>query len=146
MFWIITPDPRRGYGVTYTTPRDQSVFTEIKRESDLFASLVDAWPSMQLRKTNQHLVPHQFAFRRTASEAGTVPQAAGRENNALLFQFKPGMATAQRFEKIGSGPGYIWGSGAGFIEYVVPARHNYRRVGRILVRDHPQPVLPIDAK
>ena len=23
MFWILTPDPRRGYGVTYATPRDK---------------------------------------------------------------------------------------------------------------------------
>ncbi len=30
------------------------------------------------------------------------------------------MASAQRFEKIGEGAGYIWGSGSGYLEYTVP--------------------------
>jgi hypothetical protein len=55
------------------------------------------------------------------------------------------MATAQRFEKIGSGPGYIWGYGSGFIEYVIPERADRRRVSEIIVRAHIQPVLPDDA-
>jgi hypothetical protein len=56
------------------------------------------------------------------------------------------MAVSERFEKIGSGPGYIWGFGVGFLEYVIPAREDRRRVGQIIVRAHLQPVLPIDAK
>ena len=49
-------------------------------------------------------------------------------------------------KKIGSGPGYLWGSGVGFVEYVVPGREDRRRVSRIIVRAHLQPVLPTDAK
>ena len=56
------------------------------------------------------------------------------------------MAASARFEKIGGGPGYIWGFGVGFLEYVVPAREDRRRVGQIIVRAHIQPVLPSDAK
>jgi hypothetical protein len=77
---------------------------------------------------------------------GTQPQMIARDDHTLLYRFKPEMAVAQRFEKIGSGPGYIWGAGVGFVEYVVPARTDRRRVGRIIVRAHLQPVLPIDAK
>jgi hypothetical protein len=55
------------------------------------------------------------------------------------------MASAQRFEKIGDGPGYIWGFGSGFVEYTIPARKDSRRVSEIIVRAHLQPVLPIDA-
>src|SRR5688572_20986794 len=55
------------------------------------------------------------------------------------------MASAQRFEKIGDGPGYIWGFGSGFLEYTIPAREDRRRVSEIIVRAHIKPVLPIDA-
>jgi hypothetical protein len=44
------------------------------------------------------------------------------------------------------GEGYVWGSGVGFFEYVVPARADRRRVGRIVVRAHLQPVPPHDAR
>ena len=39
MFWILTPDAQRGYGVTYTIARDENVFSEISRASRIFASL-----------------------------------------------------------------------------------------------------------
>jgi len=68
-----------------------------------------------------------------------------REDKSLLYRFKPQMASAERFEKIGGGPGYIWGFGAGFLEYVVPERADRRFVSRIVVRAHIQPVLPVDA-
>jgi hypothetical protein len=68
-----------------------------------------------------------------------------RDDHTLLYRFKPEMAVAQRFEKIGGGPGYIWGAGAGFVEYLVPERKDRRRVGRLLVRAHLQPVLPTDS-
>jgi hypothetical protein len=55
------------------------------------------------------------------------------------------MAVAQRFEKIGGGPGYIWGYGSGFVEYIVPERADRRQVSEIIVRAHVQPVLPVDA-
>ncbi|HKP47328.1 MAG TPA: cellulase family glycosylhydrolase, partial [Pyrinomonadaceae bacterium] len=36
MFWILTPDPGRGYGITYSTSRDASVLGEVKRAAQLF--------------------------------------------------------------------------------------------------------------
>jgi hypothetical protein len=51
-----------------------------------------------------------------------------------------------RFEKIGSGPGYLWGFGMGSVEYVIPERAERRRVGEIIVRAHIQPVPPVDAR
>jgi mannan endo-1,4-beta-mannosidase len=145
MFWILTPDPNRGYGVTYTTARDQRLLAEIKVASELFASLVDELPPKALRDPGRHLVPRQFAFTRPPGDTGMPPQITARADHTLLYGFQPQAAIAQRFEKIGGGPGYIWGSGAGFIEYQVPARQDHRRVGRLVVRGHIQPVLPTDA-
>jgi hypothetical protein len=146
MFWIITPDPKRGYGVTYTTPRDQPVFAEIKRAAELFASLENAEPPPRVTNISQHLVPRQIAFTRAPDDPGIQPQLIAREDHTLLYRFKPEAAVAQRFEKIGGGPGYIWGSGTGFVEYLVPARQDRRRVGHLVVRAHLQPVLPVDGK
>jgi hypothetical protein len=56
------------------------------------------------------------------------------------------MASSERFEKVGGGPGYIWGFGVGYLEYTVPARSDRRRVSELVVRAHLQPVLPIDAR
>ena len=69
-----------------------------------------------------------------------------REDKSILYRFSPRMARAARFEKLGEGPGYIWGFGTGYLEYVVPAREDRRRVSEIVVRARIQPVLPIDAK
>ena len=146
MFWIVTPDPRRGYGVTYTTPRDQSIFAEIKRGSELFASLAGELPPKPLRDSGKHLVPLQFALTRATDDAGVQPELIGRGDHTLVYRFNPEMALVQRFEKIGGGPGYIWGSGVGFVDYLVPERKDRRRVGRLVVRAHLQPVLPIDAR
>jgi hypothetical protein len=55
------------------------------------------------------------------------------------------MASAERFEKIGEGVGYIWGFGSGYLEYTIPAREDRRKVSEIIVRAHIQPVLPVDA-
>src|SRR6266480_1747417 len=68
MFWILTPDPNRGYGVTYTTPRDQQVFSEIKRASELFTALAGELPPKALRDPGKHLVPRQFAFNRALDD------------------------------------------------------------------------------
>ena len=146
MFWILTPDPARGYGVTYATARDQQVFSESKRASALFTSLAGELPPRPLRDPGRHLVPRQFAFSRALDDPSIQPQMIARGDHTLLYGFKPEMAGAQRFEKIGGGPGYIWGSGVGFAEYIVPGREDRRRVGRLIVRGHLQPVLPIDAR
>ena len=145
MFWILTPDPRRGYGVAYSTPRDEALLREITRSSKVFAALQSADLPAHLQVPARHLVPRQFAWNRSPGEPGLQPQMIVREDRSILYQFKPQMAVAQRFEKIGGGPGYIWGYGSGFLEFLVPERSDRRRVSEIIVRAHIQPVLPIDA-
>lgn len=145
MFWILTPDPRRGYGVTYSTSRDEALLNEISRASQVFAALQSAELPSHLQESSDHLIPRQFAWERSPGDGATQPQMIVREDQSVLYQFKPQMASAQRFEKIGDGPGYIWGYGSGFLEYTVPERADRRRVSEIVVRAHIQPVLPVDA-
>ena len=145
MFWILTPDAKRGYGVTYTSDRDRGLLGEIARASQTFAALQFADPPARLEDSTQHLVPRQFAWSRPTGDPATVPQMIVREDKSVLYRFKPQMASAERFEKTGSGPGYIWGFGSGFLEYLIPERPDRRRVSEILVRAHIQPVLPVDA-
>ena len=145
MFWILTPDAHRGYGVTYTTERDRAVLGEISRASQVFSALETAELPSQLQDSSRHLIPRQFAWTRPVGDQATVPQVIVREDKSVLYQFKPQMASAQRFEKVGEGPGYIWGFGSGFLEYSVPERADRRRVSEIIVRAHVQPVLPTDA-
>ncbi len=144
MFWILTPDARRGYGITYSTPRDEALLREVSRASQVFAALQAVDLPSRLQDPSRHLVPRQFAWNRADGD-GIRPQMIVREDRSVLYQFKPQMAVAQRFEKIGGGPGYIWGYGSGFLEYTVPQRADRRRVSEIVVRAHIQPVLPIDA-
>jgi mannan endo-1,4-beta-mannosidase len=145
MFWILTPDPHRGYGVTYTTDRDRALLAEISRASQVFAALETAELPSHLQDAPRHLIPRQFAWARAAGDEAVTPQVIFRDDKSVLYQFKPQMASAQRFEKIGEGPGYIWGFGSGFLEYTVPERPDRRRVSEIIVRAHVQPVRPVDA-
>ncbi len=145
MFWILTPDPGRGYGVTFTTPRDKGLLDEVTRASQMFASLESADPPERLTDASRHLVPRQFAWTRPADDPSTRPQVVYREDKSILYRFKPQMAVRERFEKVGGGPGYIWGFGVGHLEYTVPARMDRRRVSHLIIRAHIQPVLPIDA-
>jgi hypothetical protein len=145
MFWILTPDPRRGYGVTYTTSRDATVLAEVSRAARVFAELQSAQLPDYLLDGSRHLIPRQFAWSRSPGDPATLPQAIYREDKSIVYQFKPQMASAQRFEKIGEGPGYIWGFGSGYLEYTVPGRPDRRRVSEIVVRAHVQPVEPVDA-
>jgi Cellulase (glycosyl hydrolase family 5) len=146
MFWIFTPDPGRGYGITYATPRDAGVLAEVSRAARMFAALSSADPPEALNDASRHLVPRQFAWSRPAGDRATAAQMIVRNDRSLLYQFKPQMAAAEQFEKIGAGPGYIWGFGVGHLDYVVPARADRRRVSQLIVRAHIQPVLPVDAK
>jgi mannan endo-1,4-beta-mannosidase len=146
MFWILTPDPARGYGITYSTDRDQGVIAEVTRAGQMFASLASADPPERLTAAERHLVPQQFAWARGANDPATLPLVIYREDKSILYRFKPQMAASERFEKVGGGPGYIWGFGVGHLEYTVPAREDRRRVRQLVVRAHLQPVLPIDAK
>jgi len=146
MFWILTPDPERGYGVAYASPRDAALLEAINGSSHLFASLVNASPPPALLSPGHHLVPRQFAFARAPNEKAVQPQVVYQPSGAILYRFWPNMVVSGRFEKLGGGEGYIWGGGAGYFEYIVPARKDFRRVGRIVVRAHIQPILPNDAK
>jgi|GEM_PF-324061 len=146
MFWILTPDPARGYGVTYATDRDARVLAEIARASQMFASLASADPPDRLLDPKRHLVPRQFAWARPANDPATMPVMAVNEDKSILYRFKPEMASSERFEKVGGGSGYIWGFGVGYLEYTVPARADRRRVSELIIRAHLQPVLPVDAK
>lgn len=146
MFWILTPDPARGYGVTYTTARDEGVFAEISRAARMFAALESAEPPERLTDDSQHLIPRQFVWTRAAGDPATVPQILLRDDRSLLYRFKPRMAQSARFEKQGNGSGYIWGFGMGNLEYTVPAREDRRRVSEIIVRAYIQPVPPEDAR
>jgi mannan endo-1,4-beta-mannosidase len=145
MFWILTPDIRRGYGVTYSTPRDKELIDEIGRASQMFSSLQTAELPAPLLESERHLIPRQFVWSRAEGDVATLPQMIVKEDKTVLYQFKPQMASAERFEKIGEGVGYIWGFGSGFLEYTIPEREDRRRVSEIVVRAHIQPVLPVDA-
>ncbi|HEV8369995.1 MAG TPA: cellulase family glycosylhydrolase [Pyrinomonadaceae bacterium] len=144
MFWILTPDSKRGYGVTYSSDRDRPLLLEVKLASEKFTSLRSAEPPTALQDAPRHWVPRQFVWLRNEDQT-TLPQIIFREDKSVLYKFKPQMASAQRFEKIGFGPGYIWGSGSGFVEYSIPQRSDRRRVSEIVVRAHIQPVAPVDA-
>lgn len=147
MFWIITPDPQRGYGVTFSSSRDAPLLAEITGASRLFASLINAAPPPDLTDSGKHLVPRQFAFE--SSRAGSSPlepKIVYQPDNSILYRFSPNDVARGRFEKLGGGDGYVWGAGVGFFEYVVPGRKDRRKVGEIVVRAHLQPVLPEDAK
>jgi mannan endo-1,4-beta-mannosidase len=145
MFWILTPDPQRGYGVAYVSSRDAALLEAVNGASHLFASLVNASPPPALLDSGQHLVPRQFAFARSGDEKAVQPQSVYQTNGAILYRFWPNMVVRGRFEKLGGGEGYVWGAGAGYFEYVVPARKDFRRVGKITVRAHLQPIFPMDA-
>jgi hypothetical protein len=170
MFWILTPDPRRGYGITYTTTRDEELRAEIARAAQSFNSRADFQPPAELLKAGHHLVPRQFAFERAPDdpllkpkievlkEGGDSKGGAGNTNEAadanttrgakgtLIYRFAPDAAARGRFEKTGGGEGYVWGAGVGFFEYIVPPREDWRRVSEIVVRAHIQPVLAPDTR
>ncbi|MEA2206464.1 MAG: mannan endo,4-beta-mannosidase [Blastocatellia bacterium] len=145
MFWILTSAPQRGYSVTYNAPQDAAVLAEVNRAGQTFAAQQNAKPPKQVLAAGQHLVPHQFVFTRSPTESGLRPQQINRDDGSLLYRFQPEMAVAGRFEKLGEGPGFVWGSGVGLFDYVVPERADRRRVGHLIVRAHLQPVLPVDA-
>ncbi len=146
MFWILTPDPHRGYGVNYTMPRDEAVRAQVRRGAELMAAMQNDWPPHSLRDDGRHLIPRQFAFTRQPNDSDIKPETEFKEDKTILYRFKPEQAFSQRFEKVGGGDGYIWGSGVGHVEYLVPGREDYRRVNSIIVRAHLQPVVPFDAR
>lgn len=142
MFWIFTPDPLRGFGITYTSERDKAVLDETRRAAQKFLALRAAGPPERLLEPGHHLIPLQFHWVQDYVEP---PRMLVREDRSILYGFKPQNARRVRFEKTGSGAGYLWGFGMGFVEYMVPQREDRRRVNEIIVRAHIQPVPPVDA-
>ncbi len=145
MFWILTPDPQRGYGVTYAAERDQAVRAELVHAADLFDAQRSAAPPRALLNAGQHLIPRQFAYTRSPADTSAQPRLEIAPGNVLLYRFAPEQATRGRFEKMDGGEGYVWGAGVGFFEYTIPARTDRRRVSEIVVRAHLQPVPPHDS-
>jgi mannan endo-1,4-beta-mannosidase len=143
MFWIVTPDPDRGYGISYAAPGDNPAREQIGRGAQLFGSSQYAPPPRELL-AGDHSVPHEVT--RVESGPASQPLVSSGSDGALIYRFKPEGAKTARFEKLGSGEGYIWGFGAGYVEYVLPARDKWTRVAGIVVRAHLQPVLPADAR
>jgi mannan endo-1,4-beta-mannosidase len=145
MFWILTPAMNRGFGVSYTNPRDKEIFSEIRRAAELINSRADMNPPKKLLKTESHLIPRQFAFNRAENDSSSHPIQLELEDKTILYRFSPEQALRGRFEKLGAGFGYIWGDGPGFFEYKVPARDDWRKVSKIVVRARIQPPIPWDA-
>ncbi len=146
MFWILTPDPNRGYGVSSSSAADTDVLAAIRGAAHVFTSLSNATPPPNLLDESKHLVPRQFAFSRSETEPGIQPQRVDQSDGRIIYRFPPASVVRGRFEKLGGGSGYIWGSGVGYFEFIVPGRDIRRRVGEIIVRAHIQPVLPEDAR
>ena len=91
MFWILTPDKERGYGVTYTIARDQNIFSEVSRASRIFTSLASADPPDRLLEAGRHLVPRQFSWtRRRRPGYGAIDDRARRQIHPLSFQTSDG--------------------------------------------------------
>ena len=144
IFWMLTPDPNRRYSVTFTE-RDLSLLRELRRAAWLFDSYQDLDPPSSLTDPASYLVPHQEALKRVAGDPTLTPQMVLREDKTILYRFKPEMVARGMFEKLGEGPNYIWGSGVGHFEYIVPERADRRRVSELIIRARIQPVLPSDA-
>src|SRR5882724_1696262 len=145
MFWILTPNAKRRYSVTFTD-RDRQLRQEIGRAAWLFETYKAANAPPGIADPRRYLVPHQTTMARSANDPKIVPKTILREDRSLLYRFMPSMAASGQFEKLGEGTGYIGGSGVGYFEYLVPGREDRRRVSQIIVRAHIQPVVPTDAR
>jgi mannan endo-1,4-beta-mannosidase len=139
--WVFTQVLSRNYGIT-SKPRDDEVRSAIRGGADLLESLRNETTPSNLRDDGRHLVPRQFAFTREINDPRVVPQITKPDIGIIKYGFKPESVLSERFEKIGGGDGYIWGAGIGFLEFRVPPREDWRRIGRIIVRAHLKPVPP----
>jgi mannan endo-1,4-beta-mannosidase len=144
MFWILTPDPKRRYSVT-PTQRDAKLIGEIARGAWLFDTYENSSAPARLWEKARYLVPHQVSLAKRSGDF-VLPEKILQEDRTLLYRFKAASASSGLFEKLGEGDNYIWGSGVGYFEYVVPEREDRRRVSQILVRARIQPVVPHDAR
>jgi mannan endo-1,4-beta-mannosidase len=145
MYWIFTPDPKRGYGVTYTSNVDDSVRAEIKRGAEFMTLHQGEGIPEWLKDAEQHLIPRQFSFARPENDPITKPQTVNTENGKAIFRFRPEAVASGCFERIGGGDGYIWGLGMGYFEYITPERNQITKVNQIIVRAALKPVEPFDS-
>ena len=143
MFWVWTEDEARDYGLSPFAERDRETRAAIAQGARLLQQGARDGVPARLRDAGRYLVPNQFDLEATTA---TTPVVKQLDEGALLYRFSPEQATRGRFEKLGRGADYVWGSGAGFFEYAVPAREEWRRVGEIVVRAHLQPTPPHDAQ
>jgi mannan endo-1,4-beta-mannosidase len=146
MYWILTPDPNRGYGVSHAGWRDGAVLAEIREGARKMEAAAAAEPPPELQNAERYLAPRAFALGRRPGVAVPAPSIIPLKSGKALHRFAPEAAVSGRFERIGAGPGYVWGSGTGFFEYEVPQRKRARRVGAIVVRAALKPVAPWDSR
>jgi len=85
IFWILTPDAGRGYGVTYSAKRDWPLIAEIGSGARLFASLTDAWPPASVLDAGHHLIPRQFPFARDENDRAVQPQVNYQPDQTILL-------------------------------------------------------------
>jgi len=146
MYWIFTPDPKRGYGVTYTTERDKQIREEIRRGAGAMEIRIYEGVAEWLKEPDKHLIPRQFAFERPKDDPIINPQILGLGDRKFLYRFRPEAVANGRFERIGGGDGYIWGLGMGFFEYITPEREQMTNINQIVVRASLKPVEPFDSR
>ena len=62
MFWILTPDPKRGYGVNYTTDRDRELFRWVRAFNpyDLYSKAAERPNVVALRPYYEELIAEFF--------------------------------------------------------------------------------------
>jgi mannan endo-1,4-beta-mannosidase len=145
LVWVYTFDPKSGYSISFKTSRDDAIRAEIKRGAELMSLLQDTDTPDWLKKSDQHLIPRQFAFERPANDPIIKPQIIGLDQDRILYRFRPEAVSSGRFERVGGGDGYVWGLGMGFFDYVVPEREKSKTVNSIVVRAALKPVEPWDS-
>jgi mannan endo-1,4-beta-mannosidase len=145
-YWVFTPDIENRYGITYKIPRDEPLRAEIKRGAEFMTLHQGEGVPEWLKNSEQHLIPRQFSFARPDNDPIIKPQIVGKESRKFLYRFRPEAVASGRFERIGGGDGFIWGSGMGYFEYVIPEREKITSVGQIVVRAALKPLEPFDSR
>ena len=148
-FWIVTPDARREYGVSLSSiadagARDEAVWNEIMRGAELFRT--PSRPPRRLYDAAAFRVPHVESYTRDRNDdpRSDIEIIRGA-NDSIIYRFAPEAFTRAEFERLGAGAGYVWGTGTGFFEYVVPARDSNEWTNEIIVRANLRPVPPAAA-
>jgi mannan endo-1,4-beta-mannosidase len=147
LYWILTPDPHRGYGVTHVVPRDRDVLEEIRLGGRKMDAASGSEPPEDLRRNpDRYAAPNVFRLDREPGDPATRPAARSLPDGSDVYIFRPEAAVDGRFERLGAGKGYVWGSGIGFFEYVVPPRKPKEGIKAVTVRAALRPVEPWDSR